>query len=360
VKEKEVSAFRCSTVWLAACSQIAVMQRTVQKRSNLEPSRLAEFLSRAIVDDRRTSLAGKVKSRLFTVARRYAARNNRRFVRYRLDGTELLIPLSHDLPIYRKAFPEYSENIGRVASYVCQKYPECRLIDIGANVGDTVAIVRSRCRCPILAIEGDDYYFRILEHNARQGHFADVTLCRAFVAASQGELSGNLISKDGSARFVENAAGSVASVRLSCLLEQHPEFSDSKLLKLDTDGLDCQIIESEIEWLARVKPVIFFEYDPHLCQANGYDARRVFCVLRGIGYQTAVFWDNTGYYLVTLELQRDGAAIEDIHSYFATFHGLRYVDVALFNSEDAGLAKALRSGELDHFSRLAAAFETSC
>lgn len=37
---------------------------------------------------------------------------------------------------------------------VQQKYPDLSLIDIGTNVGDTVAIVRQDAHYPILCVEG--------------------------------------------------------------------------------------------------------------------------------------------------------------------------------------------------------------
>jgi FkbM family methyltransferase len=66
------------------------------------------------------------------------------------------------------------------------------MIDIGANVGDSVAIVREQSDYPILCIEGNETYFQILEENLRRGAYASVMAVNVFVATYTGELIGRL------------------------------------------------------------------------------------------------------------------------------------------------------------------------
>ncbi len=72
--------------------------------------------------------------------RRLAVRAGDPAIRYTLDGTDLLLPLSHDLPMHRARYPRYSANLGDVAAAVAAARPEATMVDIGANIGDSVAI----------------------------------------------------------------------------------------------------------------------------------------------------------------------------------------------------------------------------
>jgi FkbM family methyltransferase len=274
-------------------------------------------------------------------ARAALAKKRARLVRYRLDGTELLVPLAHDMPVYRRSYPDYSSNIGRVASYIAAKYRELSIIDIGANVGDTAAIIRARCQAPLLSIEGDEFYFQLLQHNIDRSHLSGVQSCHAFVGTSRTEMRGELKRQAGSASFVASAAQSVTAVCLTEILNRYP-------LKIDTDGFDCQILNAELEWLAEAKPVAFIEYDPYLTGKQGYDAQRVFLDLQSIGYTLGIFWDNTGDYLLTAELA-NASLLEDLHVYYSGRSGEKYADIAFVHQEDNDLGLEIRKAEVAHF-----------
>ena len=53
--------------------------------------------------------------------------------------------------------------LGRIASSVYAKYPEMVSVDVGANIGDTAAIIRSACPAPIVCVEGDELLGHVLE-----------------------------------------------------------------------------------------------------------------------------------------------------------------------------------------------------
>ena len=84
-----------------------------------------------------------------------------------LNGIQISVPDDHLLLYIRRTLPDYAENVGRAAAVVERKYPGRGLVDVGANVGDTAAVVRSHTGLPILSIEGSPYYFELLQANAR-------------------------------------------------------------------------------------------------------------------------------------------------------------------------------------------------
>src|SRR4051812_47952496 len=73
----------------------------------------------------------------------------------------------------------YSRNLPRIAKYMENKYPVFGIIDIGANIGDTVALIRSYdVNQQIFSVEGEPTYISMLKHNMTL--FKDVTVFETF------------------------------------------------------------------------------------------------------------------------------------------------------------------------------------
>ena len=199
-------------------------------------------------------------------ARKIQLRLHDPLVTYRIGQIALELPLSHPLPYYRRRFPQYSSNIGRIGVAVQHKYPDLSLIDIGANVGDTVAIVRQDAHYPILCVEGSTAYLPLLRRNV--DHLGDVEVEAAFVGGTSGQ-SRRACGWTTAPRIWRSAATWGELLRsLDEVLQRHPRFDSAKLVKSDTDGMDCQILAGAVDYLARVRPALFFEYDPDLTRAS--------------------------------------------------------------------------------------------
>jgi FkbM family methyltransferase len=313
----------------------------------MQTSGIAEYIMKRLLPNAKGSSPGPVQRRIFTLARRVMGARGNNLVRYQLGGSEILLPLSHGLPQIRAAFPQYSTNIARLCSYVSEKYPNLHMIDIGANVGDTAAIVRELSPCPILCVEGDEYYFNILSENIRRAQLNSVQAVRAFVATSTGEIKGHFVSATGTAHFVEDKTNPVKAVKFGDLLSDFPRFQAPKVLKIDTDGFDCSILRSELEWLGDHRPVIFFEYDPFFFRRWPYDGAHIFEDLSTVGYSSAIFYDNYGDYLISVDLHLDRRILAELQNYYIGRCGLRYADVAVFHEEDRGLAESIRIKEAE-------------
>jgi hypothetical protein len=184
---------------------------------------------------------------------------------------------------------------------------------VGANVGDTAALVRAETDVPILCIEGDERFFALLERNAAR--IGSVELEHAFVEAP---ARGRIVREAGTARIVEGD-DALSAKPLARILEEHPRFVRPALVKLDTDGMDVPIIEANLELLARLRPVLFFEYDPHLGAGPA-----IFDRLREAGYARAEWYENTGKLAATVPLP------EHLHDAYVGHGGARYADVCVF------------------------------
>jgi FkbM family methyltransferase len=224
--------------------------------------------------------------------------------------------------------------------------PNLRVIDIGANVGDSVATIWQHCQVPVLCIEGDSAYFDYLERNTR--HLNGVSRVRAFLGERRTTISGGVDAKSGSARIKPHASGApIFIITLPEVIAQFPAFAHSRLIKVDTDGMDAAILMGSMPYLESEKPVVFFEYDPDLAAQAGDDPRRALDMLRDIGFEMAIFYDNTGEYLASVDLQ-DGDLLADLHSFFVGRGGTRYADICVFHRQDSDLWSVVRQGELAH------------
>jgi len=287
---------------------------------------LAERTLRRILATSPRTRGGRARLKAAIEARRLLIRLRDPVIRHPVAGVELELPLSHELPFYLHDHPRYGRVAGELAALAGGP-----VVDIGANVGDTAAIVRAHTDAPILCVEGEDRFFELLRRNAACLDPAP-ELEHAFVSA--GPVRGRVEVAAGSARVVPGE-GEVPARTLGEILADHPAFERPRLLKLDTDGMDVPILLAHIELLDRLRPVLLFEYDPHLGADPG-----VFDALRTIRYERGLAWENTGEPAGALALE-DRAAISALHDRYSGHRGTRYADVAVFHAGDAALAEHL-------------------
>ncbi len=274
--------------------------------------KIADRVVAAILRGDPSSAFGRARLKAAIETRRALVRFGDPTVRYAVGGVVLELPLSHQLPFFRKDHPMYDAAIGRVAAVVAGP-----VVDVGANVGDTAASIRSLSDVPVLCIEGDESYYTLLERNAAA--LEPVELERAFVEAS---ARGRVVRAAGTARVVAGDE-ELPSKPLAQVLEEHPRFAHPAVLKLDTDGMDVAILLANLELLDRVRPVLFFEYDPHVGALP-----EIFERLRELGYERMLVYENTG------ELVCAGPVDPWPHEVYSGFGGARYADVCAFHRDD--------------------------
>ena len=268
-----------------------------------------------------------------------------RDIRVEVHGASLLLPWDHALPRYSAQFPMYSSNVIRVAQAVERKYPAATLIDVGANVGDTSAFWRQQVACPILAVEGDAHWRKYLEANA--GGLPQVSLAEAFLTAGEGAVELTPRRSDGTTTFTsgQRPAGMTATTPTQ-LLQAHPAFRQSHLVKTDTDGYDYDIVVGFLEAGMNSHPVFFVEHDPNFPSPTSSTHDVMFAKLADHGYSRVLWWDNFGHYL-TSGLVSDKRVWNDLTQFVTGPRSIYYWDVAFFHSVDEDLAVALARGEAD-------------
>jgi FkbM family methyltransferase len=178
----------------------------------------------------------------------------------RIGSHEITVPDDH---IYTKADlpPSYDFVPWNLVSTILGEvgWQHSSLIDIGANVGDSLAHFRRSSKAAAFCIEPDTAYFEMLTQNAKV--LGNVNLRRALVVPV------NLVGKttfgsDGQTGW-SRAAGEHDEVWEGEYLTASEVLEWAKnpsIIKTDTDGFDAEILKALIPSLGRYfVPLILFE-----------------------------------------------------------------------------------------------------
>ena len=194
-------------------------------------------------------MLGRMKRRLL---RRH------RDVRCIIGDVEIVLPPEHALPEHRALFALYDVALGDIAQSVVELDEAALGVDIGANVGDSAAVIRSRCAMPLVCIEVDHLYFEYLRRNAQK--IGGLTLINAAVGLEDQTVAGEIRREAGTAAIVDGTL-QLRTRRLSDLLtDARVDLQRVKLVKIDTDGYDFDVLMGSRDILESQRPSLFFEY----------------------------------------------------------------------------------------------------
>ena len=315
---------------------------------NSSVSRPATLLLNLMISTNDGSFGNLARWSALSTLRRIVLRFGDPTASYAFCGSRLHIPLSHDLPLIRRAFPLYSDNLGRIARHLSEKFGAFPVIDIGANVGDTAAIIHQYAQLPILCIEGEPKFVELLAANVAS-KLPKPVIEPSFVGTGGNALVA--VVHNGTARLAHSTSSGGNTIRtkgFDQILEEHHAFQNSRLLKIDTDGMDIAILNSALDWISRQKPVLFFEYDPDLQRAHDDDGLELLGRLEDAGYHRVLIYENVGDYMFSAELGNE-RLFSELHEFFSGRQSKRYCDLCVFNREDEDIAEAIRLSELDFF-----------
>jgi FkbM family methyltransferase len=249
--------------------------------------------------------------------------------RYKIGEQTILLNREHLLPDYQARHRLYD----RFLPILCKQFDHLDhwIIDVGANVGDTAVAVAQACRNPLLCIEGDDDFFKLLQYNI-SSLFAKrkrAVICIKAMVGS-GRFSG-FLERDGTTARLDQlrADGQRASTLDELSRDSGVPAAAIALIKVDTDGCDGDVILSAPNILAASSPVIFWEnYFSTMEQMR--DLEVLYQSLHDAGYRYFWVFDNFG----NLMLQECSVTnIVDLNEYVASqeFHrctrSIYYTDI---------------------------------
>lgn len=284
----------------------------------------------------------KLKGKFFRILRQSLLRAGDPACQMDVWGRAMWMPFSHELPGCLARQWHYDQVLQRAADHIRRtRGPVCG-IDVGANIGDTIAAARKDASDRFLGIEPNPIFFRYLTRNL--GSEPNVQLLNSVCAARDEVAKYRVTTARGTSCFEPASSGSTAfqTRTLDTIVEQNPNFSGCNFLKIDTDGHDFEVLRGARKTIARTKPVVLFE-----CEARGSatyveDVSDTLTFFSGLGYGLALVYDNDGELFGVLDLATPNGFAQNLF-YQLTSHKCNF-DVLLLTDAPAFLRQ-----ELDFF-----------
>jgi len=204
---------------------------------------------------------------------------------------QLSIPSGHHLRQFVREQPLRHKNIGIAAAEYSSKYPQCVIIDIGANIGDTGAIISSQCTNELVLVEPSDYFFKFLSLNSKSWK-NDCTLINGFLSDGN-PIRGDLVHWAGTA-YVSNSSD--ASKELPTLHLKDVTNKSVGLIKCDTDGYDYKILSAAFPFIAEQKSGVLLEVQIR-STSDLTESSNFFTNMQKIGFAHYIVWDDEGHRL---------------------------------------------------------------
>lgn len=249
---------------------------------------------------------------------------------------ELLGPPDHQLQTFRAVHPFYDRRLPVLARIVSEHAPDESFVDVGANIGDTIALARlAGATMPTIAIDASVTYCKYLWANLERSPalFGDVRFVWGYVgsagASGQVALGAGTASSSGTVKgeMTENAPG----VRLAKVAEDRK----ISLLKTDTDGFDQDIIGTELEFLREKGPILWMESQTESA-ADEAKWRTLIGSMAG-QWTKMILFDNFGFAIAAgdtrdladraINLMTYARRQRELRNYRPTLY---YLDIALF------------------------------
>jgi FkbM family methyltransferase len=230
-----------------------------------------------------------------------------RIVSAHLYGRLLAVPAEHPLAGILVQFPQYNRPLGMAVEAIALADPSTSalaIIDVGANVGETIAIIEDRCPglSSYLCVEADPDIAQLCALNHTGNDRVRVEQC--YIGENEGAVV--WLQDDGRANPSiklaadnpgENTSGHSRLVRLDTVAGP---FAEAKgllsLIKIDTEGYDFSVLRSAPHLLNKYKPAIYFEWYPQLLIDIGEEVWGGFDYLATFGYRYFVFFTGRGDY----------------------------------------------------------------
>jgi len=260
-----------------------------------------------------------------------------------VHGKLLKLPLSHALPYNLERFPFYDRLPRRLSEFLHKKQGYLCCIDVGANVGDTIAAFYMNDRDAFLAIEPNTTFNKLLSDN--WGGHENVTVVSDICSSSNGEDVFAIQENKGTASILQAANGARMSKRtLDEIVSSNPFAANANALKIDTDGHDFEVIAGSEGLLSRNLPAVLFECDAFQNVSYVEDCLKTLDFLKQRGFHYFLLYNNTGNLMGRHSLS-DLAPLRNL-LFFQLTSSFEYFDILVMKDEDI---HQFYRAEIDYF-----------
>ncbi len=214
-----------------------------------------------------------------------------------------------DLEMQQK--PYFNRLLGLLAKLLHTRISDLTALDIGANIGQSVAEVQYHAPIPCLSIECGPQNFALTQYNVSRlnlnnkalhalvgidGQYGKMNYVKQF-PGFENAAAPEWIQPD---RADSTDAGAVPAKPLMQLLDTAPEFKNSRMVKIDAEGWDWDIISGNAEFWRKNQPWLFYENNPEFFkdwrEGNACSIGAMQTLIEA-GYQDFMIFDHEGRYL---------------------------------------------------------------
>ncbi len=248
-----------------------------------------------------------------------------------LHGRLLKLPLSHALPFNLEQHQQYDRLPGRISEYLHRKYKHLKCIDVGANIGDTVASFYKNEADLFLAIEPNPNYYKFLTANWNWNK--NVKTLAVICSSGSGDGTFAVQERNGTASILEADTGNrMLKQTLDQIAHVYPDFSNPTVIKIDTDGHDFEVIKGAAKLISRNLPIVLFECDTFTNANYVEECINTLNLFKQSGYNSFLLYDNYGYLMGKFFLS-DLSAFQNLLFYQLTSE-FTYFDILIMKEED--------------------------
>jgi FkbM family methyltransferase len=284
---------------------------------------LSFIYQQSLLPKTEAGFGAKLRAKSFRLARKLILRVGDPACQMTIWGQPMWMPFSHERPGNLSGPGHYDALVGRVASFIQARRGKLCGIDVGANIGDTIAACRTRDGDKFLAVEPNPVFFKYLKRNLEG--LPNVQLVQAACA-------------DTDTNPPPGGTG-VGIHRLDTIVRQFTEFEECNFLKIDTDGHDFEVLRGARELISRTLPAVLFECQVWRNPRYVEDVLETLRFFAGNGYRFALVYDNIGYLHGPADL-RDTSWVAQALFYEITC-GRCYYDFLLMQDAENFLQKEL-------------------
>jgi FkbM family methyltransferase len=213
----------------------------------------------------------------------------------------LLMPFSHQLPIYRRRHANYDRMPGILAAYIRTLQGQLTMVDVGANIGDTIISTLPQSSDFYLALEPHPDFFPYLLANTSR--LSNVTCLQIACGEGVGELSFGA-GKRGTAGFSRSVESvyKVEMDRLDAICQRVWNVHSVNFIKIDTDGFDVPVLLGALELLRGQHPWLLYECDVAMTAHGASRHLEILQLMNDLGYCHMICYDNLGNCLGVYQL----------------------------------------------------------
>lgn len=225
---------------------------------------------------------------------------------YVIGGHPVILPPEHNLPFYQRRDPTYDRYAEHLVAELASTHPRLRVIDLGANVGDTaVAMLTAAPGIEVVAVEGSPRFAAYLRRNV-EAFGTRATVHERFVGPiggssvtfKTGGSTGGFQTTETGGEIETVEAQEISWISPSELLADDGSY-DASLWKSDIDGFDIHVLVAHWDAITSACEVLWFEYDPAGTLGDKHDVARLLDLI-GSSSRRVVVYDNLGRRMVEL------------------------------------------------------------